>query len=105
MPPSNCDTTNKHILVSHKSIPVPDPFDADLKALKGGYAVHPPLAGPVAMSRDENITMLDKKKNQYDSIFKKGEAISLAPICNGIRKLAKVPLMPAVRTKKIMIVP
>jgi len=34
-----------------------------------------------------------------------GDAISLAPTCNGIRKLAKVPLSPAVNTKKIMIVP
>ena len=33
------------------------------------------------------------------------DAISLAPICNGINKLLKVPLKPAVRTKKTIIVP
>ncbi len=50
------------------------------------------------------ITLL-KKKNQYDSMFKKPEAISRAPICNGISKLEKVPLRPAVNTKKTMMVP
>ena len=38
-------------------------------------------------------------------MFKNPEAISLAPICNGISKLEKVPLRPAVNTKKTMIVP
>ena len=33
-----------------------------------------------------------KENNQYDNIFKNPEAISLAPICNGINKLLKVPL-------------
>ena len=38
-------------------------------------------------------------------MFKNPEAISLAPICNGINKLLKVPLSPAVKTKNTMIVP
>ena len=38
-------------------------------------------------------------------MFKKPDAISLAPICKGINKLLKVPLRPAVNTKKTMIVP
>ena len=38
-------------------------------------------------------------------MFKKPEAISLAPICSGIRKLKNVPLNPPVRTKNTMIVP
>ena len=38
-------------------------------------------------------------------MFMKPEAISLAPTWSGIRKLLKVPLSPAVRTKKTMMVP
>ena len=34
-----------------------------------------------------------------------GDAISRAPICNGINKLANVPLKPAVNTKNTMMVP
>jgi hypothetical protein len=43
--------------------------------------------------------------NQYDNILMNPDAISLAPICNGIKKLEKVPLKPAVNTKNTMIVP
>ena len=49
--------------------------------------------------------MLDRKKNQYESIFMKPEAISRAPTCSGIRKLENVPLRPAVSTKNTMMVP
>jgi len=47
----------------------------------------------------------EKKKNQYESIFKNGDAISLAPHCNGIKKLENVPLKPAVNTKNTSTVP
>ena len=57
------------------------------------------------MKSDESITMLAEKKNQYDNIFRNGEAMSRAPTCSGIRKLAKVPLKPPVSTKKTRIVP
>ncbi|MCY1368690.1 hypothetical protein D9M69_556880 [compost metagenome] len=48
---------------------------------------------------------LERKNNQYDIIFINPEAISRAPICNGIKRLLNVPLKPAVKTKKTMIVP
>ena len=48
---------------------------------------------------------LEVKKNQNDNIFKKPDAISRAPICNGIKKLLNVPLKPAVNTKNTMMVP
>jgi hypothetical protein len=67
-------------------------------ALRGGYTVHPPEAGPVSTNMDDKSTTLDAKKNQYESMFINGDAISLAPHCNGMSKLAKVPLNPAVRT-------
>ena len=47
----------------------------------------------------------ERAKSQNETIFKKPDAISLAPICNGINKLLNVPLKPAVRTKNTMMVP
>ena len=44
-------------------------------------------------------------KNQYESIFKNGDAISRAPTCKGIKKLENVPLKPAVNTKNTSTVP
>ena len=38
-------------------------------------------------------------------MFRKPEAMSRAPICNGIRRFEKVPLKPAVSTKNTMMVP
>src|SRR5690606_40612052 len=60
------------------------------KALSGGYTVHPPAAGPDSINKEISIKIPDAKKNQYDSILMNPEAMSLAPICNGIKKLAKV---------------
>jgi hypothetical protein len=48
---------------------------------------------------------LDTKKNQYDNMFKKPDAISRAPIWNGINKLEKVPLNPPVNKKNTISVP
>src|SRR5690606_6013120 len=45
------------------------------------------------------------KKNQYDNMFIKGDAISRAPIWYGINKLLNVPDRPAVNTKNTMTVP
>ena len=67
--------------------------------------VQPPDAGPVSTNKDAIMITLLKKKNQYDNMFKKPDAMSRAPICNGMSKLEKVPLRPAVKTKKTMMVP
>ena len=47
----------------------------------------------------------EEAKNQYEIMFRKPDAMSRAPICNGIRRFEKVPLKPAVRTKNTMMVP
>ena len=60
---------------------------------------------PDSTNKEAIITTEERKNNQYDNIFKNPEAISLAPICNGINKLLKVPLSPAVKTKNTIIVP
>ena len=67
--------------------------------------VHPADAGPASTNKDRTIMTLDTKNIQYEIIFKNPDAISLAPICNGIKRLLKVPLKPAVNTKKTIIVP
>ena len=91
--------------INHKVIPVPEPGIDSGKALSGGYMVHPAEAGPDSTNREESMIMLERKNSQYETMFKKGEAISRAPIWNGINKLLKVPLKPAVSTKNTMMVP
>ena len=50
--------------------------------------------------------MIQETKNiQKDNMFINPEAMSRAPICNGINKLLNVPLKPAVSTKNTMMVP
>jgi hypothetical protein len=71
---------NIAILTSHRSIPIFDPSLAWCSALNGGYTVHPPDAGPVCTNNEENMITLAIKKNQYESMLRNGEAISLAPI-------------------------
>lgn len=99
------DMTNKIILTNQSVIPIPEPGIALGTADSGGYTVQPALAGPLSTKKEIINTTHEQKKNQYDSIFRKGDAISRAPICNGINRLANVPLSPAVSTKKTMIVP
>src|SRR5690606_10724374 len=91
--------------ISHKVIPIPEPGWAMGRALNGGYMVHPAAAGPASKNKELTIIILDKKNNQYATMFKNGEAISLAPICKGINKLLNVPLSPAVSTKNTIMVP
>jgi hypothetical protein len=91
--------------MAHIVIPAPEPVEACGRMLNGGYAVQPPENGPVLRNKDRNITMPAKKKNQYDNILRKGEAMSRAPICNGIKRLLNVPLKPAVNTKNTNMVP
>jgi hypothetical protein len=57
------------------------------------------------MNKEDIMITLAKKKNQYESMFIKGEAISRAPTCSGIRRFAKVPERPAVNTKNTSTVP
>ncbi len=67
--------------------------------------VHPAAAGPASTKREAIMIIEDKKNNQNEIMFNNPEAISRAPICNGIKRLLKVPLNPAVRTKNTIMVP
>src|SRR3546814_528087 len=97
--------TNRMTLSSQRFIPIPETEMAFGTADSSGYTVQPALAGPLSTKNEVINTMHEQKKNQYDSIFRKGDAMSRAPICNGINRLLKVPLSPAVSTKKTMMVP
>jgi len=86
-------------------MPAPEPGMAWGSALNGGYTVQPPEAGPVSTNSEITITAEEAAKNQYEIMFRKPDAMSRAPICNGMRRFEKVPLKPAVRTKNTMMVP
>ena len=47
----------------------------------------------------------ERQKNQNDNMFKKPDAISLAPNCKGIKRFEKVPDKPPVKRKNTIIVP
>src|SRR5690606_11676666 len=103
--PINEEAMKMAIEINHRVIPIPEPGWAIGRALNGGYMVHPAAAGPASKNKELTIIILDKKNNQYATMFKNGEAISLAPICKGIKRLLKVPLSPAVNTKNTIMVP
>ena len=56
---------------------------------KRWYTVQPTAAGPDSTNNDTTIITELVKKNQYESAFIKPEAISRAPICNGISRFEK----------------
>ena len=49
--------------------------------------------------------MPPKRKNQYDSAFSRGNAMSRAPIISGTRKFAEARPRTGRRTRKIIVVP
>ena len=110
------------IEINHNVIPNPEPDTACGRAESGGYTVHPAIAGPLPLvphspgisipkmapfitNKERNMIKEDRKKNQYESMFKKPDAISLAPNCKGIKMFEKVPDNPPVRRKKTIMVP
>ena len=66
--------------------------------------VQPPPAAPPGTKNDSNISKTPGTKVQYDSMFSTGNAMSLAPMQMGMRKLPKPPTMIGMTTKKIMMV-
>ena len=96
---------NNVIEINQSVIPAPEPGIACGSADRGGYTVQPAAAGPDSTKSEVTITTELAKKNQYDNAFMKPEAISRAPICNGIRRFEKVPDRPAVNTKNTIMVP
>jgi len=70
--------------------------------LKGGYTVHPvpaPLSTKLDMTNNNN----DGGNNQKLKLFKRGKAISTAPIKIGTNQLPKPPYKIGMTIKKIII--
>src|SRR5690554_1596524 len=91
--------------INQSVIPNPDPDTACGNADNGGYTVQPDIAGPDSTNNDTNIITDEILNNQADIILMNPDAISRAPICNGINTFENVPLSPPVNTKKTIIVP
>ena len=83
----------------HRSWPFPSPCSDS-----GGYEVQPALAGPPLAKKDSSRTMPPKRKSQYESAFRRGNAMSRAPIISGTRKLPK-PARIGTTTRKTIVVP
>ena len=67
----------------HRSVATPGERRA---SDSGGYAVQPIAAPPPAAANpDSSTSSPPPAKNQYDSAFSRGNAMSGAPICSGIR--------------------
>ena len=62
-------------------------------------------AGPPGTKKEASRTSTEGTKVQNESMFRKGNAMSPAPIISGIRKLPKAPVRIVVRKKKIITVP
>ena len=69
-----------------------------------GYEVQPEPAAPPSTKKLVRMTTKAGHMNQYDIMFSFGNAMSLAPIISGIRKLPKAPVSSGMMTKKIITV-
>ncbi len=83
-----------------RSWPLPGECSVD----SGVYAVQPLDAGPPLAKKLRNRTIPPSRKSQYDSAFRRGNAMSRAPICSGTRKLPN-PARIGTTTRKIIVVP
>src|SRR5215208_5472372 len=63
--------------------------ELSLRIEYGGYRYHPVSAGPPGENHALYRTMPPRRKGQYESAFRRGNAMSAAPIINGTRKFPK----------------
>jgi len=70
--------------------------------LKGGYTVQPvPAPAPIILEVSNNVK--EGGNNQKDKLFKRGNAISGAPIIKGTNQLPKPPIIAGITIKNIII--
>src|SRR5438132_8640747 len=67
-----------------------------------GYDVHPDEPAPPSTKKLNRMMMIAGHMNQYDIMLSFGNAMSLAPIISGIRKLPNAPVSSGMITKKII---
>lgn len=70
--------------------------------LSGGYTVHP-VPAPLSTSPLNKSNLSAGKRNQNLILFKRGNAISGAPIIKGISQLPNPPIKTGITIKKIII--
>ena len=70
----------------------------------GGYDVQPDFAAPPSAKKESRSTIPPKRKSQYDIAFRRGNAMSRAPIMSGTRKLPN-PARIGTTTRNTIVVP
>lgn len=75
-----------------------------IKLDNGGYSVHP-VPVPISATFDNNNNIIAGGNNQKLKLFKRGKAISAAPVCIGINQFPKPPINIGITIKKIIINP
>jgi hypothetical protein len=69
--------------------------------LNGGYTVHP-VPAPVSIKAEPNNNINEGGNNQKLNAFKRGKAISGAPINKGTKQLPKPPIIVGITIKNII---
>ncbi|CAB4342512.1 unannotated protein [freshwater metagenome] len=72
--------------MTQRSPPIPGEY---VEFASGAYAVHPNDAAPPGVRNPATAWIEPKRKSQYESMFRRGNATSAAPICSGMMTLAK----------------
>ncbi len=80
------------------------PWPGEWSVESGAYAVQPADAGPPFAKKLRYMTTPPSRYSQYESAFRRGNAMSRAPIISGTRKLPK-PARIGTTTRKIIVVP
>ena len=101
IPPKIEDTPDKCKLKIAKSTAGPEWYWI---LLNGGYTVHP-VPAPISTYVDNTNKINEKGNNQKLKLFKRGNAISGAPISKGTIKLPKPPINKGIAAKKIITIP
>jgi len=70
--------------------------------LSGGYTVHP-VPTPTSTKEDRRRSESAGGSSQKERLFKRGKAISGAPIRIGTNQLPKPPIITGITKKKIII--
>ena len=104
-PPMVKETMKSAMAPIHSVCPHSDPGTALRTALSGGYAVQPAAAAPPSTAKLARSTMQAGTTVQKDSMLSSGKAMSRAPICRGMMKLAMPLASASEMTKKIITVP
>jgi len=97
--PNNEETPAKCKLKIAKST---EPPECAIIPDNGGYTVQP-VPAPTSTKEEDNNNKKEGGNNQKLILFKRGKAISGAPIIKGTNQLPKPPITAGITIKKIII--